>query len=44
MSDSEKLEYIHLTLTSVGDGPASFEMVSQAIKFVEQLMTTNEGA
>ena len=38
MSELEKLEYIHKTLVTVGDGPASFEMVLQAVKYVEQLI------
>ena len=40
MSDLEKLEYIHLTLTS--EGTQQQQMVGQAIKYVEQLINTYE--
>ena len=36
MSDLEKLEYIHLTLTS--EGNQQQQMVLQAVKYVEQLI------
>ena len=36
MTDKEKLEYIHLTLTS--EGTQQQQMVGQAIKYVEQLI------